>query len=87
MKCQKGEELAHTLKPSSGLPFGIPLSVLLGFILAIAGAVIQMLELSRDWSLMAYGIVAVLGFWLILFNRPVQLTLNKLRAAHEEAWR
>ena len=63
------------------------LYVLLGFILAIAGDVIQMLELSRAQSLVAYGIIAVLAFWLILFNRPVQLKLNRLRAAHQEAWR
>ena len=44
-------------------------------------------DAQTESRLEPYGIVAVLGFWLILFNRPVQLTLNKLRAAHEEAWR
>ena len=63
------------------------LYVFLGFVLAIAGDVIQMLELSWAQSLVAYGIVAVVAFWLILCNRPVQLKLNRLRVAHQEAWR
>jgi hypothetical protein len=63
------------------------LYVLLGFILAIAGDAIQMLELEWQWSLLAYAAVGVVAIWLILFNRPVQLWLNKLRMSHQEAWR
>jgi len=63
------------------------LYVLLGFVLAIAGDIIQMLELDSTYSLVTYAIVIGIASWLILFNRQVQLTLNWLRTKHEQVWR